>query len=143
MSERIAPQSPDPPEHAGHETTDASAYYVGLFGLGMAIMIVLSMLFLYKLFWRFEAIVKRSDPLVSPVATRQIPPEPRLQAQPGAELIQLRREEDEVLRTYKWIDQTQGIVQIPIERAIDLLSERGLAEPKAAMPPSSRQEARP
>lgn len=143
MSEHIASQTPDPPGHAGHETTDASAYYVGLFGLGMAIMIVLSMLFLYKLFWRFEAIVKRSDPVVSPVATSQIPPEPRLQAQPGEELIHLRREEDEALRTYKWIDQQQGIVQVPIERAIDLLSERGLPEPTTPLPTAAKLETVP
>ena len=95
------------------------------------------------MFWRFEAIVKRSDPVVSPVAGSQIPPEPRLQAQPSAELIQLRHEEDETLRSYKWIDQQQGVVQIPIERAIDLLSERGLPEPKAAEPTAAKQEAAP
>ncbi|MGE3241828.1 MAG: hypothetical protein AB7G28_02695 [Pirellulales bacterium] len=143
MSEHIAPQSPDQRGHAGHETTDASAFYIAIFALVLALVIMLSMLFLYQMFWGFEAVVKRSDPMASPVATSQIPPEPRLQAQPSAELIQLRREEDDTLRTYKWIDQTQGIVQIPIERAIDLLSERGLPEQTTALPAAAKQEASP
>jgi len=143
MSEHIAPQSPDQQGHAGHETTDASAFYIAIFALVLALVIMLSMLFLYQMFWGFEAVVKRSDLMASPVATSQIPPEPRLQAQPSAELIQLRREEDDTLRTYKWIDQIQGIVQIPIERAIDLLSERGLPEQKAALPTAAKQEASP
>ena len=46
MNEPAAPQSPDTRKHVGHETTDASAFYVGLFALGLALMIALVLLFL-------------------------------------------------------------------------------------------------
>jgi hypothetical protein len=134
MNEPIAPQLPDARSHVGHETTDASAYYVGLFALALAVTIALSLLLLYRLFWRLETRAQRSDPVASPVADEPTVPEPRLQVDPRAELARLRAEEDEMLRNYQWIDQQHGIVQIPIQRAIDLLSERGLPEPRAATP---------
>ena len=143
MNEPIAQQSPDLLEHAGHETTDASAFYVSLFALALAIAILLSLLFLYELFWRFEAVAVRADPIVSPLTGSQTPPAPRLQAEPSAELAQLRQAEDETLRSYQWIDEQQGVVQIPIERAIDLLSERGLPEPTATEPTPAIQEVAP
>ena len=143
MSEPAAPQSPDLRDHAGHETTDASAFYVGLFAFGLALTILLALLFLDRLFWRFEAETERTDPVVSPLAGNQTPPEPRLQTRPNVDLAELRHAENETLGSYKWIDQQQGIVQIPIDRAIDLLSERGFPQPEAAEPIAPKQEATP
>ncbi len=37
-----------------------------------------------------------------------------------------RAQEHEVLTTYGWMDKNAGVVRIPIERAKDLLIERGL-----------------
>ncbi len=55
---------------------------------------------------------------------RQIPPEPRLQADPLGDLRALRAEEDALLHGYGWADRQAGTVRIPIERAIELLAER-------------------
>ena len=143
MSQGAAPQSPDSHRRVGHETTDASAFYVGLFALVLALMISLVMLILVWMFWRFEASAERTDPVTSPVAGDQTQPEPRLQTQPSPDLAQLRHEEDQKLGSYKWIDQSQGIVQIPIDRAIDLLAKRGLLEPDAAEPTATPQEPAP
>jgi hypothetical protein len=77
------------------------------------------------------------------VAGDQMPPEPRLQTQPSADLARLRRDEDQTLGSYKWIDPPQGIVQIPIDRAIDLLAERGLPEPETTEPTATPEELRP
>ena len=141
MSEPIAQQSSDSLKHTGHETTDASAFYVGLFGLGLLLTILLSLLLLNQMFWRFEASTERDDPIVSPVAGNQIPSGPLLQTQSSADLIKLRHDEDETLSSYKWINKPQGIVQVPIERAIDLLSDHGFPEPEAAKPTSPTHEA--
>lgn len=141
MSEPIAQQSSDSLKHTGHETTDASAFYVGLFALGLLLTILLAMLLLYQMFWRFEASVKRADPIASPVAGNQIPSGPLLQTRPSADLAKLRHGEDETLSSYKWLDKQQGIVQIPIGLAIDLLSEHGFPEPEATMSTSPTHEA--
>jgi hypothetical protein len=141
MSEPIAQQSSDSLKHIGHETTDASAFYVGLFALGLLLTIVLSLLLLHQMFWRFEASARRADPIVSPVAGNQIPSGPLLQTQPSANLVKLRHDEDTILGSYKWIDEQQGIVQVPIQRAIELLSDHGFPEPKAAEPTIPKHEA--
>jgi hypothetical protein len=36
----------------------------------------------------------------------------------------------EQLETYGWVDKEGGVVRIPIERAMDLVLERGLAAEK-------------
>src|SRR5437762_1164629 len=52
-----------------------------------------------------------------------------------ADLKQLRATEDAVLTTYGWIDRKNGIVRIPIDRAMDLLLQRGLpTRPPAQQP---------
>jgi len=39
------------------------------------------------------------------------------------ELRQLQAEQLEQLNGYRWVDQSQGVVAIPIDRAVDLLVE--------------------
>ena len=44
----------------------------------------------------------------------------------------LHAREDLLLDHYSWVDQSQGKVRIPIERAMELIAQRGL--PVAAQP---------
>lgn len=44
----------------------------------------------------------------------------------GEAFKQLRATEDAILTTYGWVDREKGVVRIPIDRAIDLLAQRGL-----------------
>jgi hypothetical protein len=67
---------------------------------------------------------------------RPLPPEPRLQADPVADLRRQRAEEDAVLREYAWVDRSRGVIRLPIERAMTLLLQRGL--PTRAVPARSR-----
>ena len=53
-------------------------------------------------------------------------PEPRLQISPPQDLALLRDREQTELNTYGWINESSGIVRIPISRAMELLVERGL-----------------
>ena len=48
------------------------------------------------------------------------------QVAPDAALKQLRATEDAALTPYGWVDRKNGIVHIPIDRAMDLLFQRGL-----------------
>jgi hypothetical protein len=58
--------------------------------------------------------------------TRPLPPRPRLQTYPFDDIKALRKQENAVLDHYAWVDQNAGVVRIPIERAIDVLAEKGL-----------------
>jgi len=54
-------------------------------------------------------------------------PSPRLQLDDGnQEIADLHAREDLLLDNYSWADKSQGKVRIPIERAMELIAQRGL-----------------
>jgi hypothetical protein len=53
-------------------------------------------------------------------------PQPKLLVNEPLNLKAFREKEHETLTTYGWADKTTGAVRIPIDRAKDLLIERGL-----------------
>lgn len=55
-----------------------------------------------------------------------LPPGPNLLTNEPMNLRSFRSNEDAVLSSYGWVDRTAGTVRIPIDRAKDLLIERGL-----------------
>ena len=60
------------------------------------------------------------------MSAQKQPPEPRLQPNPARDLREMRAAEEQLLHQYAWIDPDKGIVRIPIERAMDLIAQRGL-----------------
>jgi hypothetical protein len=64
------------------------------------------------------------NPLAAPVG--QLPPAPNLLTDEPTNLQQFRETEEKKLSTYQWIDKNAGSVRIPIDRAKELLLERGL-----------------
>ena len=66
----------------------------------------------------------RQYPLAQGVS--QEPPSPRLQTQPFKDVMQLKADQLAVLHGYGWIDKANGVVHIPIERAMSLTIARGL-----------------
>jgi hypothetical protein len=65
-------------------------------------------------------------------------PEPRLEGNERIEINSFRLNEEKLLHSYGYVDQQRGVVRIPIERAMQLIAERGLpTRPQAgAAPPS-------
>ena len=60
-------------------------------------------------------------------------PTPALQTQPFKDLYMLRREETQRLDSYGWVDKDGGVARIPIDRAMEVLLQRGLpVRPDAA-----------
>ena len=47
-------------------------------------------------------------------------------------LEHLRAREDQLLHTYEWVDPNAGIVRIPIDRAMELISAEGIASAAAS-----------
>lgn len=74
------------------------------------------------------ALEVKDDPPPAPLAepAGRLPPEPRLQAHPFADIEAQREDEDHVLTSYGWADEKAGSVRIPIEEAMRILAERGL-----------------
>ena len=118
---------------AGHEKSDVSIGPIVKFGIGLAVATVVISVALWGLFELLEAREARRGGPLPPLAAaglRRTPPEPRLE--PDALLPRRRMvaQENAALTTYGWVDRDAGIVRIPIERAMELLVERGLPPSK-------------
>jgi hypothetical protein len=69
-------------------------------------------------------------------------PAPRLQMDNGdQDLANLHEREDLLLNYYSWVDRSKGTVRIPIERAMELIAQRGL--PVAPNPYASSRPGAP
>jgi hypothetical protein len=76
------------------------------------------------------------NPLITnvPADTRQVPPNypdkafptPRLEQDERNQLNDIRMAEEQKLASYDWVDQKAGTVRIPIDRAMELVAQRGL-----------------
>ena len=65
-------------------------------------------------------------------------PQPRLEGNERVEIKDFRLKEEQTLNSYGWIDENAGVVRIPIERAMQLVAQRGLPTiPKAGTAPAS------
>jgi hypothetical protein len=112
----------------GHETTDANIRNIWLFGLGLFLVIVVSLVVVMIEFNYFAAHQELGPPASPFEDTRQLPSAnlPSLQVSAPRDMEQFRKAEEETLHTYGWMDQKEGIVRIPIDRAMDLLIQQGL-----------------
>jgi hypothetical protein len=110
---------------------------IATFGIGLTLtmIVVLWIVWLLLAHWRDARIAH--DPPPSPIAEARAPrppPEPRLQSAPVRDMEELRAREDSILSSYGWVDRQAGIGRIPIDRAFDLLLEKGLPGPRPAGP---------
>ena len=53
-------------------------------------------------------------------------PAPELQIDPAQDMERYQLPRKETLASYGWVDRQAGIARIPIERAMELIAERGL-----------------
>jgi hypothetical protein len=123
------------PHGTGHEERDVSLRPLVWGFAGLVALIVVSVVLMRVLLGYLAVREAENSPPANPLAQsfgRQVPPEPRLQTDPLQDLRALHAEEDAVLNTYGWVDRKAGVVRIPVQRALDLLAQRGLpARPQA------------
>jgi hypothetical protein len=100
--------------------------------VGFAITLTVSLLLIFVCLWVFFQYFERqaaySDARRHPIlsAPRALPPVPRLQPDPIEDLHALRTSENEILNGYGWVDPKNNVVRIPIERAMQIMQQRGL-----------------
>jgi len=104
--------------------------YKGLLWFGVILFgtTVVCQVLMWGMFELFAKQAARDDvaraPLAAPVGT--LAPPPNLLTDEPGNLSTFRRQEDEILSTYGWVDRNSGVVRIPIDRAKALLLEKGL-----------------
>ena len=116
------------PHEPHHEVSDVWARPILLFAIGLAILIIATLISMKSLFTFLEEEANRSDPELTRVAAQrpQLPPLPRLETAPVSTRKQFFDNEKELIESYGWVDQKQGVARIPIRRAMELLAERGM-----------------
>ncbi len=119
----MAERSHDP-NNSGYETTDARITplaQTGLFIVALVVASFVGMIVLFRVFAYYQPLF--DDPVPPLVADRIASDAPRLQVDPPKQKSELAQSEAALLGSYGWIDQQVKVVHIPIERAIDLVSE--------------------
>lgn len=157
--------------HADYERKDIGAGGVIYFLIGLGVVLVIAYFLVggfYKVLQKhFEAEQAPVSPLVTNAQqdTRRIPPQygadyekylkegfpaPQLETDERTQLNDARLREENILSTYDYVDKSAGTVRIPIDRAMDILVQRGLpvrstassgassAEPAKAQPQQNK-----
>ena len=100
---------------------------VSLVIAALAVLVVGSVFGLSALERYLTRHARRDHAPPSPMLDERPPtPEPRLQVSPPADMRALRAEEQAILEGWAVIDSAAGRYRIPIERAMDVIAERGL-----------------
>ena len=111
---------------AGYEQRDANIPDLLKFGFWMAVVIIVTM---FAMRWTFGYLM-RTQTVQAPATVferpRELPPSPRLQNAPRAELKDYCDAQEQELNTYGWVDQRLRVVHIPIDQAMDLVLKNGL-----------------
>jgi hypothetical protein len=132
-----------------HEDLSPRAVYAFLVALAAGVVLVAALLF--GLYRAMDAYEREHQPPQSPLVpqtetnTRQVSPseinafpQPRLEKNERLEINEFRLREEQTLDSYGWVDQKAGVVRIPVDRAMQLIAQRGLpTTPKAGSAPAA------
>ena len=135
----------------GYEVTDANTRGIVVFIVGLFISVGIFFVVCYAMGKIINNGLDRADgPVNKWNATNQIAPRKAIQSNPALEqeqlakltqqfptprlelddgnqdLADLHEREDLLLNYYSWIDRSKGTVRIPIDRAMELIVQRGL-----------------
>jgi hypothetical protein len=125
---------------AGHEVGDVGQkpIYVSLIGLAVlsAVTFVFVVIFFNVLNGQAKKATAPMNPMAQEAGTRQ-PPEPRLQVDAWKDWDDYKAAQERLLHGYSWVDREHGVVRVPIEKAIDMVLEKGLPTRAGAAPPAS------
>ena len=142
MNEADLEYGPTPPD-AEYEHTDIEPTIAGKFAVWLIVAMLISAGIVYGTFWLFEGQERSAGQTNQrfPLAAGQVrePQGPRLQTQPFKDVYLLKQGENEKLTTYGWVDQGAGVVHIPVDDAIRILSERGAIHSTSQAPAGLNQ----
>jgi hypothetical protein len=148
MSEEGKHPQMNPELEFEHQDLRPRAVYAFL--IGLALMGVLVFFVVWGLYDIIDAYQERHQPAPNPLVkseadTRIVEPktiesfpQPRLERNERLEINDFRLHEEQTLYSYGWVDRDTGLVRIPIDRAMELVAQRGLpTTPKVgSVPPS-------
>jgi hypothetical protein len=140
-----------PHQEADFERQDLAPKPILIFLIALAVGCVVVAIVLKGMYSYLDVYENNHEPVQSPLVqqttadTRTVLsgditkfPQPRLETDERREINDFREQEDETLNSYGWVDQQAGVVRIPIDRAMQLLVQRGLpSRPQSGSAPPS------
>jgi hypothetical protein len=104
----------------GQDIFDLDVSYVRWFALGIVALLIVTAAAAFAMLGGFR--IPRAA-AATPIAQESAAASfATLQSAPQDELRSYRRSKAMALEHYRWVDRTGGVVQIPIERAMDLVA---------------------
>lgn len=121
-----------------YESSDANSRGVWSFAVGMTISVVVICFTIGGMMWLLrdgspEFASRDSGPGIPP-------PAPALQVSTRADMDAYRSKENALLESYGWIDRDAEVVRIPIERAMELIAERGIPASQSRITPAEMRQ---
>src|ERR1700733_12989157 len=128
--------------HGNYERQDLQPSGILYFLLSLVVVTALCMFALKGLYAFLDHREKAAQPALNPLVTNISPdtqhvapgypqtvfPSPKLEEDERGQLNGVLTNEEDTLYTYGWVDEKAGTIHIPIERAMDLLVQRGLVQ---------------
>jgi hypothetical protein len=141
LDERGADTEPIHP-NTHYEPADLHPKAVFLTGLGILAMVWIIVVVLYPLFNHLShARAGGLNPAKVLDYVPPAPPAPRNESEPRTDLSDYLARQKAALSSYGWVDRSKGIVSIPIDRAMEIIAQRGIPPSKpggtAYYPPSA------
>jgi len=138
MTDQIQPGNTN--GHGSYEHQDLKVSGIVYFLVSLIIVTVICMFGLQAFYYFLEHHERSTQEPVNPLVkkvpedTRSVAagypeaafPNPRLEINERGQLDDILARQDQALYSYGWVDEKAGTVRIPIDRAMDLLVERGL-----------------
>lgn len=116
--------------YPGYETRDVRFSRVLGFAVALAALVLVAVVAMRLFLGGMAAGGAAAGPVHALAEERTVPPGPRLQIEPSDAVSVARSLAESRLGRYAWIDREGGVIQIPIERAMELLLERGFPLPE-------------
>ncbi len=161
VTNQPTPNQPTPHEpinHDGFEQEDLSSRSALYFLAGLVLVCLVVYLIVFGMYRFLDSYQTAHQPPMSPMETPQADtrtathqdtqtfPQPRLEENERTQLRSFIEDQDRKLATYDWVDKDRGTVRIPIDRAMELIEQRGLpvhAESASSAQSSATQTSAP
>ena len=132
------PPHPNMTSHDSFEPEDLSSRSALYFLAGLVLVGLVVYLIVFGMYRFLDSYATAHQPPMSPMVTPEADtravtpqnaetfPQPRLEENERTQLRSFIEDQDRKLATYDWVDKDRGTVRIPIDRAMELIAQRGL-----------------
>lgn len=121
----------------GYEKQDVGFRFAMVFVSALIAAVVVVMVFLV---WFYRVVAPPPPPQQTGATTaRRLPPAPVLQANPAVDMQKFREREEQKVFSYGWVDRQAGIAKVPVQKAMEIVAERGLPQWQAPPTPQGKK----